>query len=56
VGWENTAVRRGWIGQTGPTSSAELAPHIPTGPCNRKTSGVYLTTGLNCPSQWEGRT
>lgn len=34
--WD-TAVRRGWRWWTCPTSAAELAPHIPTGSCNRKT-------------------
>lgn len=37
VGWGDTAVRRGWSWWTWPTSAAELAPHIPTGSCNRKT-------------------
>lgn len=37
--WEggDTAVRKGWSWWTWPTSAAELAPHIPTGSCNRKT-------------------
>lgn len=33
----HTAVRIGWSWWTWPTSAAELAPHIPTGSCNRKT-------------------
>ncbi len=33
----DAAVRRGWSWWTWPTSAAELAPHIPTGSCNRKT-------------------
>lgn len=36
-GGGGTAVRRGWRWLTWPTSAAELAPHIPTGSCNRKT-------------------
>lgn len=37
IGGGDTAVRTGWSWWTWPTSAAELAPHIPTGSCNRKT-------------------